>query len=148
MLQKWKYEEMYHELWKCAKTEKVWQTLKKYKWLFYRLRKCAKSYESVPSRAQHSELLTELSSRFSSRDEFSRVETGRVEHHFFRNFLPKLAKTKNTKKHNFSWFFLRIFAIFRVGTSSEGSDITEIFPKFKKSQFPKLAKTKISEKTV
>ncbi len=41
------------------------------------------------SRVLHSELLTELSSRFSSRDEFSRVET-----------------------------------------SSEGSDITEIFPKF------------------
>jgi len=33
-----------------------------------------------------------------------------------------------------------------VGTSSEGSDITEIFPKLKKSQFPKLAKTKFLEK--
>jgi len=29
-----------------------------------------------------------------------------------------------------------------------GSDITEIFPKFEKSPFPKLAKTKISEKNV
>jgi hypothetical protein len=34
-------------------------------------------------KALHSELLTKLSSRFSSRDEFSRVETGRTERHFF-----------------------------------------------------------------
>jgi hypothetical protein len=40
------------------------------------------------------------------------------------------------------------FVIFAIFASSEGSDITEIFPKFEKSQFPKLAKTKISEKTV
>jgi len=53
-----------------------------------------------------------------------------------------------------SEFFSKIRVEFRVGTSfsrvetsSEGSDITEIFPKFEKSQFPKLAKTKISEKT-
>jgi len=61
---------------------------------------------------------------------------GRVEHHFFVTF------------GNFGFFaiFSRFFASFRVGTRSEGSDITEIFPKFKKSQFPKLAKTKISEK--
>jgi hypothetical protein len=48
-------------------------------------------------RALHSELLTELSSRFSSRDEFSRVET-----------------------------------------SLEGSDITEIFPKFEFRFVPTL----------
>jgi len=44
-----------------------------------------------------------------------------------------------------SKLFRKIFAIF---ASSEGSDITEIFPKLEKSQFLKLAKTKISEKTV
>jgi len=47
-----------------------------------------------------------------------------------------------------NWMTLAKFAKIRVGTSSEGSDITEIFPKFEKSQFPKLAKTKISEKNV
>ncbi len=66
-----------------------------------------KSDDNTWIRVLHSELLTELSSRFSSLDEFSRVEM-----------------------------------------SSEGSDITEIFPKFEKSLFPKLAKTKILEKNV
>jgi len=31
---------------------------------------------------------------------------------------------------------------------STGSEITKIFPKFEKRQFPKLAKTKILEKNV
>jgi len=37
---------------------------------------------------------------------------------------------------------------FREFSRKLGSDITEIFPKFEKSPFPKLAKTKISEKNV
>jgi hypothetical protein len=41
-----------------------------------------------------------------------------------------------------------IFANFCKFLRKLGSDITEIFPKFKKSPFPKLAKTKISEKNV
>jgi len=55
------------------------------KYLFHNRKKS----QVLCNRVLHSELLTELSSRFSSRDEFLRVET-----------------------------------------SSEGSDITEIFPKF------------------
>jgi len=42
----------------------------------------------------------------------------------------------------FSELFCKIFA------SSESTDITKIFPKFEKRQFPKLAKTKNSEKNV
>jgi len=57
----------------------------------------------------------------------------RVERHFF---VPTLI------------FGKRLIAKIRVGMSSEGSDITEIFPKFEKIQFRKLAKTKISEKNV
>jgi len=76
------------------------------------------SYFDVVNRALHSELLTEL----SSRNEFSRVETGLVERHFFVIFgnfgkrqLPKLAKTKSSEKRNFSQFFhdfLQFFMIF------------------------------------
>ncbi len=56
-------------------------------------------------KALHSELLTEVSSRFLSRNEFSQVETGQVERHFFvifgnfgKRLLPKLAKTKSSEK--------------------------------------------------
>ncbi len=56
-------------------------------------------------KALHSELLTEVSSRFLSWNEFLRVETGRVERHFFvifgnfgKRLLPKLAKTKSLEK--------------------------------------------------
>ncbi len=59
----------------------------------------------ILSKALHSELLTELSSRVSSRNEFSRVGTGRVQRHFFVIFgnfgkwqFPKLAKTKSSVK--------------------------------------------------
>ncbi len=103
-------------------------------------------------RALHSKLLTKLSRRFLSLDEFLRVKTGRVERHYFRNFLPKLAITNNTKNaifRDFWWFFrnfLRFLESEWVRTSSEGSDITKIFLKFEKSQFPKLAKMKILEK--
>jgi len=44
--------------------------------------------------------------------------------------------------------FAKISIFSRVGMSSESTDITEIFPKFEKRQFPKLAKTKSLEKTV
>jgi len=76
----------------------------------------------ISDRALHSELLSKISSWVSSRNEFSRVETRRVEHHFFvifgnfgKRLLPKLAKTNF---HDFSQFFCKksrkiaIFAIF------------------------------------
>jgi hypothetical protein len=44
--------------------------------------------------------------------------------------------------------FSQIFANFCEFLQKLGSDITEIFPKFEKSPFPKLVKTKISEKNV
>ncbi len=89
----------------------------------------------IRPKALHSELLTKVLSRFSSRNEFSRVGTGQVERHFFvifSNFgkrqLLKLAKTNSlvtsvfgfrvgTSFYNFSWFFaifLWFFAIFVV----------------------------------
>ena len=91
----------------------------------------------VSNGALHTELELEYSSQDSSRNEFSRVETRRVERHFF---VPTLISGKR--------LVLQKLGFSRVGTSSEGSDITKIFPKFEKSQFPKLAKTKISEKNV
>ncbi len=70
---------------------------------------------NVWCKALHSELLAEL----SSRNEFSRVETRRVESHFFVNFgnfgktrLPKLAKMKIAKKRNFLRFFHEFSRIF------------------------------------
>ncbi len=45
----------------------------------------------------------------------------------------------------------QIFAIFSrkiAKIAKKSTEITEIFPKFEKRQFPKLAKTKILEKTV
>ncbi len=67
---------------------------------------------NTESRALHSEILSKISSRVSSRNEFSRVETRWVERHFFDVFgkfgkkqLPKLAKMKIAKKRIFSWFF-------------------------------------------
>jgi hypothetical protein len=65
--------------------------------------------------ALHSELLSKISSRVSSRNEFPRVETRQVERHFFiifgnfgKTLLPKLAKM------NFREFlqFLRDFCEF------------------------------------
>ncbi len=86
------------------------------------------------SRALHSELFSELSSRVSSRNEFLRVETRRVVRHFFVTFenfgkrlLLKLAKTKITKKRVFLRFFVKI----RVGTS--GNEFSPSWDKFGKS---------------
>jgi hypothetical protein len=77
---------------------------------------------------------------FASRDEF-----GRLRHY------PNISKIRvPTRSDSFQPYanFLQKLGSERVGTSSEGSDITEIFPKFEKSQFPKLAKMKILEKNV
>jgi hypothetical protein len=60
------------------------------------------------NRALHSELLSEISSWVSSRNEFLRVETRRVERHFFcenenreKTRLPKLAKMKIAKRRDY-----------------------------------------------
>jgi hypothetical protein len=60
----------------------------------------------------------------------------------FPNFFPNFfAKISRVFRENFASFS-------RFPKVLESSEITEIFPKFEKSQFPKLAKTKISEKNV
>jgi len=78
----------------------------------------------INGKAPHSELLTEVSCRFSSRNEFSRVEMGQVEHHFFVTFgnfgkrlLPKLAKTKSSEKARKTRPDSKKVRKFRVGTS-------------------------------
>jgi hypothetical protein len=66
------------------------------------------------NRVLHSELELEISSRFSSRNEFSRVKMRRVEHYFFiifGNFGKRLVKT------HFRLVPTLIFAKIRVRTS-------------------------------
>jgi len=102
-------------------------------------------------RVLHSELLTELSSRFSSRGEFSRVETsleGSDITEIFPKFKFRLVSTHSDP--NFCKFFMkigseRVFASWdEFGRLGHYQNIS----KFEKSLFPKLAKTKISEKNV
>jgi hypothetical protein len=81
----------------------------------------------MKSRALHSELLTALLSRFSSRNEFLRVEMGRVERHFLlfseilvKGYYQNSQKQKVRKNAIFCDFFtiFRYFRVsFRVGTS-------------------------------
>ncbi len=82
----------------------------------------------------------------------------------FVSHLPKFSFFKqwrlngifqNFNKALHSELFSKIRVEFWVGMSfsrvrecSKSSELTEIFPKFEKRQFPKLAKTKISEKNV
>ncbi len=107
------------------------------------------------NRVLHSELELEILSRFSSQDEFLRVETRRVERHFFvtfKNFVKSLVPT-----HFLCFFaiFLQFFVKIRVGTSFCESGrvrkkLEQLIPTliFEKRTFPKLAKTKISAKAV
>ncbi len=100
-----------------------------------------------------------------SRNEFSRVETRRVERHFFRKNgnrekmrLLKLAKMKIAKKHVFSQFFqdfLQSFAKIRVGMSIlqfsrvwKGQTLPKYFRNLKKVNFRNLQKQKNWKKTV
>jgi hypothetical protein len=73
------------------------------------------------TRALHSELLTELSSRVSSWNESGRVHKKLKKLVptliFEKRTFPKLAKTKIAKKCNFSRFFCNFFAKTRVGMS-------------------------------
>ncbi len=117
-----------------------------------------------PVRALHSELLTELSSRFLSRDEFSRVETRQVERNFFDIFVSYFFVFSDSSNPNFRKetrffeIFSRFFAKIRVGMSrNEFSRVGTSLEKLEKlvptlifetRQFPKLAKTKILAKTV
>jgi hypothetical protein len=69
----------------------------------------------IQSRVLHSELELEISSRFSSRNEFSRVETRRVERHFFR----ENEKREKTRFSRFFRDFSRIFCEFSRKLGSE-----------------------------
>ena len=90
------------------------------------------------TRALHSELFSEIRVEFRVGTSFSRVETSSEGSDI----------TVPTRSDPNFCEFSRIFANFREFSRKLGSDITEIFPKFEKSPFPKLAKTKISEKNV
>jgi len=71
---------------------------------------------SLQFRVLHSELELEISSWFLSRDEFLRVETRRVERHFFvtfKNFVKRLVPTR------FSCFFCNFFCNFSQKLGSE-----------------------------
>jgi hypothetical protein len=94
---------------------------------------------ALPSRALHSELVTELSSRFSSRDEFSRVETRRVERHFFVIFVHYFFVFSDSSNPNFRDFSRKLGServrtsrdeFSRVGTSSEKARKTRSDPNF------------------
>jgi len=112
------------------------------------------------SRALHSELLTELSSRFLSREKFSRVETRSVEHHFFvtfGNFGKRLVPTVIfAKKRIFSQFFrnfLQKLGSEQVGASSsqfsrvrKAQTLPKYFRKSKKVNFRNSQKRKIRKK--
>jgi len=80
------------------------------------------------TRALHSELFSEIRVEFRVGTSFSRVETSSE---------GSDITVPTRSDPNFCEFSRKL-----------GSDITEIFPKFEKSPFPKLAKTKISEKNV
>jgi len=70
----------------------------------------------MKSRALHSELLTALSSRFSSRNEFSRVEMGQIERHFllFSEISVKgYYRNSQKQKVRKNVIFCNFFAIFR-----------------------------------
>jgi len=102
----------------------------------------------IKTRALHSELLSEVSSRVSSRNEYSRVGTSsekakktRSDPNFWKTTISETRENKNRKNREKLPFL-------RVRKCSESTEITEIFLKFKKRQFLKLAKTKILEKTV
>ena len=87
------------------------------------------------TRVLHSELLTELSSRFSSFRESRRVRKARTLPKYFRNSSSNSFRLVPTLIFaNFREFFAKIGSE-RVFASREGSDITEIFPKFEKVNF-------------
>ncbi len=68
----------------------------------------ARSHYDIYNKALHSELLTELSSRFSSRNEFFAIFEFRVERHFFVIFgkfgISKFPKFPNIRKNQFPKF--------------------------------------------
>jgi len=91
-------------------------------WVWVSKNPKSKKWQQVQSKSLHSELELEILSRFSSRDEFSRVETRRVERHFF---VPTLIFGKRLVPTRFSCFFaifLQIFTKIRVGTSFRESE--------------------------
>jgi len=110
--------------------------IKIYQWasdIYFRLGPCISNFDP------------QVSSRVSSRNEFSQVGTSsekarktRSDPNFWKMAISETRENKNRKKLRFS----------RVRKCSESTEITKIFPKFEKRQFPKLTKTKISEKNV
>ncbi len=68
-------------------------------------------FEAVLAKALHSELFTELSSRFSSRNEFFMIFEFGVEHHFFVIF-GKFGNSWFPKFPNLFWTFSEHFLIF------------------------------------
>ena len=86
------------------------------------------TYEEIDSKALHSELLAELSGRFSSRNEYFRISEVRIVRHFFEVFgkfgiskLPKLPKLPNIRKNQFPKF-PKIFRKYRT--------FSKLFPNF------------------
>jgi hypothetical protein len=109
--------------------------------------------ECVCIRVLHSELLTELSSRFSSWDKFSRVETSSVGSditEIFPKFEFRLVSTRSDP--NFCEF-LQIFCENRVGTSFRESGrvrkawtLPKYFRNSKKAYFRNSQKRKFRKK--
>jgi len=86
----------------------------------------------------------------SRRDELNVIFSLFLVNANFRNS-QKWKSQKNMIFCNFCAIFckkLQFSQFSQVWKHSESTEITEIFPKFKKRRFPKLTKTKISEKNV
>jgi len=114
-------------------------------------RKTSFKFYRVVSKALHSELLAELSGRFSSRNEYFRISEVRIVRHFFEVFgkfgiskFPKLPKLPNIRKNqfpklpnffpkipNFFRIFYRTFPNFLTEKQGKTSNSTSFFRNFR-----------------